>query len=127
MNLIPEIPGLYRDDLLSIDQADQIMKEIGLKGDYLFKSDLKSCEKYVEENGKPYIGAILISHAHLDHVGYLWMVGNDIPIYVSDITKQLFEIIDVASSAPSIVSPLAFIIPFSITGSIPTPGFTVSA
>ncbi|MHA1269157.1 MAG: MBL fold metallo-hydrolase [Candidatus Helarchaeota archaeon] len=94
LNLIPKIPGIYRDDLLNIDHADELMKELGLTGDYLFKSELESYEGYLEKNGRPYIDAILISHVHLDHCGYIWMLGHDIPIYVSDVSNKLLEILD---------------------------------
>ncbi|MHA1753833.1 MAG: MBL fold metallo-hydrolase [Candidatus Helarchaeota archaeon] len=94
LNLIPKIPGLYREDLLNIEKADELMKELGLRGKYLFKSDLESYEKYIEENNRPYIDAILISHVHLDHCGYIWMVGKDIPIYLSDVSVQFLNIID---------------------------------
>ena len=44
------------------------------------------------ENDKPTITAVLLSHAHLDHYGFLQFVHPDIPIYMSMGTKALTEV-----------------------------------
>jgi ribonuclease J len=41
---------------------------------------------------KPSIDAILVTHAHLDHCGYLSLVRNDIPIYIGETTIKLMKI-----------------------------------
>jgi ribonuclease J len=44
------------------------------------------------ENDKPSVTAVLLSHAHLDHFGFLQFVHPDIPIYMSPGTKALTEV-----------------------------------
>jgi len=44
------------------------------------------------ENDKPTVTAVLLSHAHLDHYGFLRFVHPDIPIYMSMGTKALTEV-----------------------------------
>jgi ribonuclease J len=55
MGLVPDIPGVYRDDL---------MRLAGRK---------------IE---KPDIDAVLLSHAHSDHADYISFLHEDIPIYM---------------------------------------------
>ncbi len=44
------------------------------------------------ENDKPAVAAVLLSHSHLDHYGFLRFVHPDIPIYMSMGTKVLTEV-----------------------------------
>lgn len=63
-NLLPQVKGLYRED-------------------YLRHNGLNHYEK-------PTSDGILISHAHLDHMGYMHHIRDDIPFYMS---KETFMII----------------------------------
>lgn len=45
----------------------------------------------VARSGKPFDG-ILISHAHLDHYGFLYHVHQDIPVFMSRGAKELIDI-----------------------------------
>ena len=42
--------------------------------------------------GKPFVDAILITHAHMDHYGYIPLVREDIPIYSGRYTRDLIKI-----------------------------------
>ena len=89
LGLIPEIPGIYGKEKICdvwLDDADS-------KSKYLFKGDLVSYEDYIEANGAPYISALFLTHAHLDHVRNIMFMAPEIPIYCSEITKRLLEII----------------------------------
>lgn len=44
------------------------------------------------ENDKPEVTAVLLSHSHLDHYGFLRFVHPNIPIYMSTGTKALTEV-----------------------------------
>jgi ribonuclease J len=55
MGLVPDIPGVYRDDLI------------------------KLAGRKIEE---PDIDAVLLSHAHSDHADYISFLHEDIPIYM---------------------------------------------
>jgi ribonuclease J len=47
------------------------------------------------ENDNPSVSAVLLSHAHIDHYGFLRFVHSDIPLYMSIGTKSLAEISNV--------------------------------
>lgn len=62
--LIPDIPCLYRTDL-------------SIPPNY-------PC-------GKPPVDAVFLSHAHVDHFGYVSLIEEDVPIYGSEITNKIIE------------------------------------
>ena len=64
LNLIPNIKGIYRDDLL---------KHQGLKPE------------------KPDVQAVILSHAHADHANYISFLHEDIPIYCGKTCKYILE------------------------------------
>lgn len=66
LGLLPDLKGVYRRD-------------------YCKHMDLD----YKEENS---IDGILITHAHIDHVGYVHFIRQDIPIYVSAETKAVMDL-----------------------------------
>jgi len=55
MGLVPDIPGIYRDDLM------------------------KMADRKIE---KPEVDAVLLSHAHSDHADYISFLHEDIPVYM---------------------------------------------
>lgn len=61
-NLIPEIDGLYRPDLIGLYQKEG--------GNLKLRS-------------QPLVDGILLSHGHLDHAGYLCFLDPKIPVYLS--------------------------------------------
>lgn len=65
LGLLPNLNGIYRRDYC---------KHMGL-----------NCK---QENT---VDGVLISHAHIDHVGYVHFLRKDIPIYVSAETKAIME------------------------------------
>ena len=67
MGLIPDIHGIYRDDLL---------EHYGRKPEY------------------PEIQGVLLSHAHADHANYISFLHKDIPIYCGETCKYLLEAIE---------------------------------
>ena len=71
MGLVPDIPGIYRDDLMF--RAGREIKE-------------------------PDVDAVLISHAHADHVDYASFLHRDIPLYMGQTTQNLVKAIQERSS-----------------------------
>ena len=67
MGLIPDIKGIYREDLL---------KHIGRKPE------------------EPEIDAVLLSHGHADHTNYISFLHSDIPIYCGETTLKLLKAIE---------------------------------
>jgi len=66
MGLIPDIKGIYRDDLL---------KNAGRKKE------------------KPIVDGVLLSHAHADHASYISFLNKEIPIYMGETCKLILEAI----------------------------------
>ena len=71
MGLVPDIPGIYRDDLMF--KAGREIKE-------------------------PEVDAVLISHAHADHVDYVSFLHKDIPLYMGHTTQNMIKAIQERSS-----------------------------
>ena len=71
MGLIPDISGIYRDDLMQ--KAGREIKE-------------------------PDVDAVLISHAHADHVDYASFLHQDIPLYMGQTTQNMIKAIQERSS-----------------------------
>jgi ribonuclease J len=74
LNLLPPIPSLYRQELVppGIDPWDRDIP-----------ADLQKLQ----------IDAILVTHAHLDHCGYLSYVRQDVPIVSMETTALLMKAI----------------------------------
>ncbi|MFH0929100.1 MAG: MBL fold metallo-hydrolase [Candidatus Aenigmatarchaeota archaeon] len=66
LGLLPNIKGLYRRDYCKHQGAD-----------------------HKEENS---VDGVLISHGHIDHVGYVHFLRKDIPVHVSHETKAIMEL-----------------------------------
>ena len=71
MGLIPDIPGIYRDDLM-------------------FKAG--------REIKQPEVDAVLVSHAHADHVNYISFLHKDIPLFMGHTTHNMLKAIQERSS-----------------------------
>ncbi len=67
LNLIPDIPGIYREDLI---------EHLGRK------------PKNAEVQG------VILSHAHADHANYISFLHKDIPIYCSGTSKSILDAVD---------------------------------
>jgi ribonuclease J len=65
LGLLPKLNGIYRRDYC---------KHMGL-----------DCK---EENA---VDGVLISHAHIDHIGYVHFLRKDIPVHVSEETRAIME------------------------------------
>lgn len=71
MRLVPDISGVYRDDL---------MKMAGRKPE------------------KPEIDAVLLSHAHADHADYISFLHEDIPVYMGKACHLILKALEERSS-----------------------------
>ena len=52
--------------------------------------------------GEPKYNAVFISHYHLDHIGEISKISKEIPIYIEETTKKLYDIICDFNSKPRI-------------------------
>lgn len=73
LDLLPDIPGLYREDYL---------KHMG---------------RPIEQRK---IDAIFLSHAHADHAQYIHFIRNDIPIYCTKETKIILQALETTGTTP---------------------------
>ena len=71
MGLLPDIEGVYRDDLMRMANR-----------------------KIVEPN----IDAVLLTHAHADHADYISFLHDDIPIYMGETTHLILKAVEERSS-----------------------------
>ncbi|MFO7676772.1 MAG: MBL fold metallo-hydrolase [Thermoplasmatota archaeon] len=67
MNLIPDISGVYRTDLLQHQKR---------------------------EAKDPSIAGVLLSHAHADHANYISFLHQNIPIYCGQTCKKILDAVD---------------------------------
>ena len=67
MKLIPDIKGIYREDLLT---------HFGRRAE------------------EPDIAAVILSHAHADHANYVSFLHKGIPIYCGETCKSILEAVD---------------------------------
>ncbi|HIQ29900.1 MAG TPA: MBL fold metallo-hydrolase [Candidatus Caldiarchaeum subterraneum] len=65
--VIPSIRGIYKRELLRYGEASKLVAD------------------------EPTVDAVMISHAHLDHVGHTSLLRNDIPIFMGEGTKIILE------------------------------------
>jgi len=70
LDLLPKREGLYRKDLLDI----------------LSKEEMDFCSYQ-----KSFLDAVLLSHGHMDHTGYLSFLDETIPVYLSQSTRVVLE------------------------------------
>jgi ribonuclease J len=64
MGLLPDIPGIYRTDLL---------------------------EHYGKKPEEPVVSGIVLSHAHADHANYISFLHKNIPIYCGETCKRIMD------------------------------------
>jgi ribonuclease J len=74
MGLLPPLEGLYRDDLISPDLWKQ----------FKHHPVYRRLDK---------LDGVLLSHAHLDHSGYISFLRQDIPVYATSVTSFLTKAI----------------------------------
>jgi ribonuclease J len=86
LGLLPKINGVYRHDAFCPEGLDACIPSVQQYWD----KPLKSYEEEKETGWTP--DALWVSHAHLDHSGYIGYLGN-MPIICSEETKRLTKAI----------------------------------
>lgn len=111
LGILPKIDGIYRKCLLDVhvDNVDPAVtqgKDIEWDAfqkapDYWRAPDVTSYETWKDQHdGKAFLDAVLLSHAHYDHVQDITYLSAHVPIYCSRETKLLVKAIsDVSKSS----------------------------
>lgn len=82
LGLLPPFKDLYRDDLVS-----------------------SLCDPWqgLEASEIGEVGGVLVSHAHVDHMGYIHELRGDIPIYCSPMTAAICRALQDTAQSPTTV------------------------
>ena len=100
---LPKINGIYRQDLIQpngVEHLDTITTQRILdKNHHYLQPTVQSHESYVQKHKESFLKGIFLTHAHLDHVGYIKYLHPSIPLYCTKITQQLIEAVDDVSSS----------------------------
>jgi len=96
LGLVPPFRGLYRPDLLDLPE---IQERIAAFPD-------------LSREGRPPVDAVLLSHAHLDHSGYISFLRQDVPVVSTAMTAALTKAIqDTASGGSDLEREVAYFTP----------------
>lgn len=94
MGLIPGLDGIYRDDLVHVPKIDDALRELGIEDTSYWAPELQSYEDVLKRDGKSWLAGVLLTHAHLDHCGYISYLDPRIPICCSEVTLRVLETMD---------------------------------
>ncbi|HID74223.1 MAG TPA: MBL fold metallo-hydrolase [Thermoplasmata archaeon] len=100
---LPRIPGIYREDMVRPSGYEALADA---RGDRVLRPDspyfrldgVRTYEEYLQDAGKPYVQAIFLSHAHLDHTGAIGYLDHRIPLFCSVVTETMVRAIDEMST-----------------------------
>nr|MDO8117182.1 MBL fold metallo-hydrolase [Candidatus Sigynarchaeota archaeon] len=94
LNIIHPIPGIYAKSAIN----DPAIEKVDKGSRYMHENPLESYEDHVQKFGRPFIDAILISHAHVDHVRNLAFMAREIPVVMSEATRCMLKVMKDVSS-----------------------------
>lgn len=91
LGILPQIEGIYREDLLKHAGAWAALgDELPSGARRLFESDLPGYGPYAEKNG-PRVHGVLLTHAHADHVQCISFLDPRIPVYCTRATRAILQ------------------------------------
>jgi len=94
MGLIPRLDGIYRDDLVHVPKIDNALRELGIEDTSYWAPQLQSYGDVLKRDGKSWLTGVLLTHAHIDHCGYIPYLDPRVPIYCSEVTLRVLETMD---------------------------------
>jgi len=94
MGFIPRLDGIYRDDLVHVPKLDGALRELGIEDTSYWAPQLQSYGDVLKRDGKSWLTGVLLTHAHIDHCGYIPYLDPRVPIYCSEVTLRVLETMD---------------------------------
>ncbi|MFQ5945844.1 MAG: MBL fold metallo-hydrolase RNA specificity domain-containing protein [Anaerolineae bacterium] len=94
MELIPPLEGIYREDMITDEVHSDLAAMAGPEG-----------PRSVEVDG------VFISHAHLDHIGYVTFLRGDLPIYATAMTAAIAKVLQDMAQGTEFEREICFLSP----------------
>ncbi|MBC7263890.1 MAG: hypothetical protein H5T64_05950 [Chloroflexi bacterium] len=91
LGILPPVEGIYRQDLIELPEIELALSAIPDAPRDLWRCDLGSYDAYLDRHGRPFVDAVLVSHAHADHFQHLAYLDHRTPIVCSPITRLIMS------------------------------------
>lgn len=92
LDLTPRLDGIYRRDLVGANAA--AAADLPDEALPLFETDVLDYEEFLHQEGRPRANAILLSHAHLDHVGQVGYLDERIALGCTPVTRTILSVME---------------------------------
>lgn len=93
LDLAPRLDGIYRSDLVG---TPEVVAEAGLPpvAEPLYEAGVRDYDQFFEETGRARAGAVLLSHAHLDHVGHVGYLDDRIALGCTPVSRTILSVME---------------------------------
>lgn len=93
LGVLPEIDGIYRQDHFKPEGIEEVWPD-----PTFYTNSVRSYAQYVQDEGRPAVEGVLISHPHADHVQYVHHLHPHLPVVCLPVAKTVLEVIETVSS-----------------------------
>lgn len=91
LGIVPRLDGIYRQDLIELDDLEDALAEAGAPDEALWTADVKSYDEVRERDGRPFVEGVILSHGHMDHFEHVSLLDEHIPLFCGATTKAIME------------------------------------